>query len=123
MAEKKTASAASKTVKPIKLTDENGEVYILEFNRATVRFAEARGFNINGLENGSIITTTEDLFYYAFRMHQPRMTKPETDRILYEKLKGMPEGMVDRLVDLYLTPVYTLAQDSDEKNATMTAEF
>ena len=118
------AKESKAVVEPIKLRDDVGNIYVLEFNRATVKFAEERGFKVNGIDEGAIITTAEQLFYYSFRMHQPKITKAETDRFLYEKLKGMPEGMLDRLVDLYLEPVFSLAQKEDDaKNATMTAEF
>ena len=122
---KETEVTEKKSVKPITLRDQtNGDIYVLEFSRDSVRFAEARGFKIAAMDDGAVMTTTEDLFFYAFRMHQPKISKAETDKILYEKLKGMPKGMMERLVDLYLAPVYTLSQnEEDEKNATMTAEF
>ena len=93
----------TKEIKPIILKDEsNGEVYVLEFDRASVKFAELKGFKINTLDDGLSLSAIEDLFFYAFRKHQLRMTKADTDKILYEKLGGMPDGMLERLVNLYL---------------------
>lgn len=119
------ADEIKKEVKPITLRDENtSDIYVLEFDRATVKFAEARGFKINSLESGLSMTVVEDLFFYAFRKHQPKMSKADTDRILYDKLHGMPDGLLERLVDLFLLPFNSLAQTEEEsKNATMTVEF
>ena len=70
------------------------------------------------------ISALEELFFYAFRKHQPNKSKADTDKILYDKLHGMPEGMIERLVELYLLPFNTLVQTEDEaKNSTMTVEF
>ena len=126
MAEKKNNVVENPNkVDPIKLTDNvTGDIYVLEFDRATVKFAEDRGFNIRSIEEGALISGTEELFWYAFRKHQPKLSRADTDKILYEKLKGMPEGMLRRLIDLYVAPCYSLAQsEEDAKNATMTAEF
>ena len=114
-----------KELKPIILKDDNnGDVLVLEFDRATVKFAEARGFKISALDDGLSISNIEDLFFYAFRKHQPNKSKADTDKILYDRLGGMPDGMIERLVDLYLLPFKTLVQDEDSvKNATMTVEF
>lgn len=126
MAEKETVNKdGSRNVKPIRLHDSvTGDIYVLEFNRETVKYAEDRGFRVNALDEGAIVSATEELFWYAFKMHHPNISKAETDKILYDKLKGLPKGMMERLVDLYLEPVYTLGQsEEDAKNATMTAEF
>lgn len=111
-----------KEVKPITLTDNvNGDVFVLEFDRASVKFAEARGFKINSLDEGLNMSVIEDLFFYAFHKHQPSKKKEETNNILYNKLHGMPGGMIERLVELYLQPFNTLVQTDDEaKNAQMT---
>ena len=126
MAEKKTVTKTDdKQIKPISLKDDNnGDVFVLEFDRATVKFAESRGYKINSLEDGLSISNFEELFFYAFRKHQPKMSKAETDKILYDKLGGMPEGMIERLVELYLLPFNSLVQTEDNvKNSTMTVEF
>jgi len=123
--ETKNTQADDKQIKPIIIKDaNNGDVFVLEFNRATVKFAEARGFNINALDNGISMSLIEELFFYAFRMHQPNKSKADTDKILYEKLQGMPEGMIERLVELYLQPFNTLVQTEEvTKNSMVTVEF
>ena len=125
MAEKKVTKAEDKQIKPIILKDEsNGDIFVLEFNRDTVKYAEARGFKIGAFDEGQVINTTEELFFYAFRMHHPNKSKADTDKILYDKLHGLPNGMLERLVDLYILPINSLRQDGDEtKNSTMTVEF
>ena len=106
MAEKKVTKVEDKQITPITLKDDNnGDIFVLEFDRATVKFAESRGFKISVFEDNIInLSAIEEIFYYAFRKHQPKISKAETDKILYEKLGGMPEGMVERLTDLYLVP-------------------
>lgn len=125
MAEENIANAKSEEVKPIIIRDQtNGDVFVLEFNRDTVKMAEQRGFKIGAIDAGVVVSTTEDLFYYAFKMHHPKMSKADTDKILYEKLHGMPEGMLLRLIDLYVLPIEALKQKEEEaKNLTMTVEF
>lgn len=125
MAEKKVTKAEDKQIKPIILKDDNnGDIFVLEFNRDTVKYAEARGFKISAFDEGVVVSTTEELFFYAFRMHHPNKSKADTDKILYEKLKGLPTGMLERLIDLYVLPINALKQDDEEaKNSTMTVEF
>lgn len=127
MAEKKAATKAeTKTVKPVVITDNvTGDIYVLEFNRDTVKFAEAKKFDINALDSGEqIMTNIEELFYYSFRMHQPSISRAETDKILYDKLGGVPQGLIERLAQLYLVPYQSLVRDEDKaKNSQMTVEF
>ena len=111
-------------VQPIKILDKEGNLkYLLDFNRASVKYAEMRGFKLDNME-GLSMSAMEDLFHYSFRAHQPKMTKAETDKILYDELHGFKEGMIERLVELYLQPFNTLMQAGDTaKNSTMTVEF
>jgi len=126
MAEKTAVKKTDdKQIKPIILKDEsNGDVFVLEFDRASVKFAESRGFNINSFDSGLNMSAIEELFFYAFRKHHPNQSKADTDKILYDKLKGIPEGMLERLVELFLAPFNTLMQTEDNsKNSTMAVEF
>ena len=112
-------------VKPIILHDiENGIDYTLEFNRESVRFAEARGFNIDDVGKYPM-TKMPELFFYAFRMHHKNVSREKTDRILFEDLKGLPEGMAERLGELYAAPfeALTSADKDNEKNSKMTVEL
>ena len=124
MADKKVTKTEKKNVKPIILRNDIGDVYILEFNRSSIKFAEARGFKVQTLEDSINMSSIEDLFFYAFRMHQPEKSKADTDRILYEELGGLHEGMLERLVELYLAPFNTLISNEDAvKNSKMTVEL
>jgi len=122
MAEKKAAT--NNGVKAITLKNEQGKFYVLDFNRASVKFAEARGFKVQALQEGINMSSIEDLFFYSFRMNHPDMSKADTDKILYEELGGLREGMIERLVELYLKPFNTLITSEDSvKNSKMTVEF
>ena len=112
-------------VKPIIIHDEeNGVDYTLEFNRETVRFAENRGFVLEDVSRFPMIRFPE-LFYYAFRMHQKNIFREKTDRILFDDLGGMPEGMAERLGALYAAPFDALmnTEGNKAKNPKVTVEF
>lgn len=112
-------------VKPIILHDAENEMdYTLEFNRETIRFAEARGFDIDDVGRYPM-TKLPELFYYAFRMHHKNISREKTDRILFDDLGGMPSGMAERLGALYAAPFEALTNGNGEKtkNSKMTVEF
>ena len=68
-------------VKPIIIHDGENQIdYTLEFNRETIRFAEARGFDIDDVGKYPMSKLPE-LFYYAFRMHHKNVSREKTDRI------------------------------------------
>lgn len=115
-------------IKPIIISNpKTGESFTLEFNRASVEWAENRGFNISDLGNGKVLSGISELFYYAFRMHHPSMTKTQTDTILFDKDKGLggvPDGLAERLGELYAEPYNALVQsEEDAKNSPWTVEF
>ena len=116
--------ANSEKIKPIILHDEENNVdYTLEFNRESVRFAEARGFNMDDVPRYPM-TKFPELFYYAFRMHHKNVSREKTDRILFDDLGGMPEGMAERLGELYAIPFEALTSDEEKaKNSKMTVEM
>lgn len=112
-------------VKPIVLKDaENGDEFILEFNRESIKFAESKGFDISDIENAPM-TRLEELFYYSFRMHNRFVNKEKAMKILYEDLGGLTTAMIERLAELYAVPVNSLMRDDEEapKNAKMTIEM
>lgn len=112
-------------VVPIELTDnETGDVYTLEFNRESIRFAEARGFDIADVGKFPM-TKLPELFYYAFRMHHKSVSREKTDKILFEWLGGMPDGMAERLGALYSAPfeALTSSDNGEEKNSRITVKF
>ena len=112
-------------IKPVVLHDnENGVDYTLEFDRETVKFAEARGFKIEDVGDYSM-TKIPELFFYAFRMHHKNVSREKTDRILFDDLGGLPSGLLERLVQLYNAPYEALiaAREDAGKNSKMTVEF
>jgi len=117
-------SEVNERVKPIKLTDtETGDEYILEFDRESIRFAEARGFDVDDVAKYPM-TKIPELFFYAFRMHHKNVSRANTDKILFEVLGGMPEGFAERLGALYAAPFEALNNKNGEaKNSKMTVEM
>ena len=111
-------------VKPIILHDEEHQKdYTLEFSRESVVFAEQRGFSLNDLERYPMVKMPE-FFFYAFRMHHPNISKGQTDKILFEMLGGMPDGMAERLGELYAVPYNALNNGGEQgKNGKMTVEM
>ena len=112
-------------VKPIIIHDaENGTDYTLEFNRESIRFAEARGFDIDDVGRYPM-TKIPELFFYAFRMHHKNISREKTDRFLFDDLGGLPEGAAERLGALYAAPFEALANKEEKpgKNPKMTVEM
>ena len=112
-------------VKPIIIHDAENEVdYILEFNRESIRFAEARGFDIDDVGKYPM-TKIPELFFYAFRMHHKNISREKTDRILFEDLGGLPEGAAERLGALYAAPFEALSNKDEKKakNSKVTVEM
>lgn len=118
------AKEINERLNPIILHDaEEGVDYTLEFNRETVRFAEARGFDISDVGKFPM-TKLPELFWYAFRMHHKSVSREKADRILFDYLGGMPDGMAERLGALYSEPFGALTADEGKiKNARITVEM
>lgn len=111
-------------VNPITLHDsEEDRDYVLEFDRESVRFAEARGFDISDVGKYPM-TKIPELFFYSFRKNHKNVSREKTDRILFEYMGGMPDGMAERLGALYAAPFEALsAKDGEEKNGRITVEM
>lgn len=105
--------------KPIRLEYEDGRVYVLEFSAQTVRDAEEGGFDYNLVESRPV-TMIPLLFYYSFKLHQPEITKEETDKIFYDDLGGLSKDLQARLVKLYVEHIAALTRKGGgTKNAKM----
>ena len=103
--------------KPVTI-EVDGTTYTLEFNRNSVVSAEKAGFRAE-LIGEQPMTMLPLLFYAAFKMHQPRITREETDAILFDKMGGMNQALIERLAQLYAEPTKTLIRTDDygdEKN-------
>ena len=104
-------------VKPIILKDqEKNTEYTLEFSRDTVRFAEARGFIPDEIDKYPM-TKIYEFFWLAFRMHHPNMAKANTDKIIddWGGIQNIPEGLLERLGQLYAAPFGTLTEDETDE--------
>ena len=110
-------------VKPIIIHDEEHErEYTLEFNRDTVKFAEQRGFDINDVQRFPM-TKLPELFYYAFRMHHPNISRANTDKIFFDSLGGLTDQVANRLGELYAVPYEALNGADERKNPKVTVEL
>lgn len=110
-------SNARERVKPMIITDpETNREYTLEFSRRTVVKTEQAGFEINSLESKSM-TMIPLLFWGAFLMHHPHMTKEQTDSILFDGLGGLNDEEMGYLGKLYAEPFQSLiASEVDSAN-------
>ena len=113
-------------VNPIKLTDnKSGEVYVLDFNRETLFSMDRDGFKLDEVTDFPA-TNVPRLFYYSFRKNHRKMSRQQTDRILYDVLHGLTPKMLERLILLYnQAATSNNIQDEEdlEKNAQMTVEM
>ena len=124
MAEKIKENNVDERIPAIELNDGNtGMTYTLDFNRDTVAFAEARGFEVDNVLKYPV-TNFPELFFYAFRMHHKNVARAKTDALL-DALGGVtdaPDGLFARLGELYSEGFNTLTDKSAE-NPTVTVSF
>ena len=101
-------------VKPMVITDpDEGREYTLEYNRRTVAKTERAGLDINRIDV-SPMTMIPLLFWGAFLMHHPYMTREQTDAILFDGLHGLGNEEVAHLGKLYAEPFKTLVSGEVE---------
>ena len=106
-------------VRPVIVTDdETGAEYTLEFTRDSVRFAEARGFKIADVADYPM-TKVPELWFYAFRAHHKNVSRANTDELL-NGLGGIPDGLLERLGELYAAPFSALTDGQTEENPRVT---
>lgn len=106
----------SERLKPMVITDpEEGREYTLEYSRKTVAKTEQAGLDVNRLESQSM-TMIPLLFWGAFLMHHPYMTREQTDKILFDGLGGLNEEEMAYLGKLYAAPFQTLISSEDSEN-------
>ena len=109
-------SNAKERVKPMIIADpETSREYTLEFSRRSVVKTEQAGFEINALESKSM-TMIPLLFWGAFLMHHPHMTKDQTDAILFDGLGGLSAEEMTYLGKLYAEPFQTLVSNEEAEN-------
>ena len=102
------SNTKSEKLKPMVIVDpENGKEYTLEFSRKSVVKAEQAGLEINALDTKSM-TMIPLLFWGAFIMHHPYITRDQTDKILFDGLGGLNEEEMTYLGKLYAEPFQSL---------------
>lgn len=110
---------------PIRVTDdEKGDVYELDFNRDSVRFAEERRFEIEDVARFPN-TKVPELFFYAFRMHHKSIGRNRTDAIL-EEMGGLSAAFIGRLAALFRQAQMSNTvrlEDEPVKNSKLTVEI
>lgn len=98
---------------PMVITDpEEGREYTLEFSRKTISKTEQAGFDINRLESSSM-TMIPLMWWGAFLMHHPQMTREQTDKILFDGLGGLNDEELAYLGRLYAEPFKTLIANEE----------
>ena len=108
------SNSKSERLRPMVISDpDTGKEYTLEFSRKTVAKAEQAGLDVNRLESASM-TMIPLLFWGAFLMHHPHMTKDQTDKILFDGLGGLNENEMAYLGKLYAAPFQTLISNEGD---------
>lgn len=110
-------SNKTETVNPMVITDpDQGRSYTLEFSRKTVTRTEQAGLDVNQLESKAM-TMVPIMFWGAFLMHHPYMTREQTDKILFDGLGGLNEAEMAHLGKLYAEAYQTLiASEGENEN-------
>lgn len=113
-------------INPIKLRDKkSGESYELDFSREAVFLMDREGFKVGDVGDFPA-SNVPKLFYYSFRKNHRKMTKAQTDHILYDVLHGLTSAMLERLIALYVQAATSNSiQDEEdlEKNADVEVEL
>lgn len=112
-------------ITPATITDnKSGDKYELDFTRESVRFAENRGFELANVAKYPV-NGVADLFYYSFRAHHKNIARDKTDKLI-ERWGGVPEALLNRLIQLYqqaMTANNVQTDEEAEKNAELTLEL
>lgn len=117
---------AEERIEPIKITDqESGKVYILDFNRESVMFAESRGFDTELLLKFPV-THFPDFLYYSLRANHRNVARNQSDN-LYERLGGYSPAFLERLLLLYnqAAQANNIVENTEDmgKNGNLTVEL
>jgi hypothetical protein len=98
----------------------NGDKYTLEFTKATVRQMERMGFDIDAASK-TPLTSTETLFTGAFLANEGRAIKNGIPEKIINK--GLPEGMLSALIEMYREPLAALFDTENEGNLEWETNF
>lgn len=112
------ANTTIETVKPL-IYEIGDKTYTLEFSRNSVKFAESIGLTMSAVtEMETPATTIPLLFFAAFKMHHPEISRSDADKILVEDLGGIEREELRRLIELYCSPTTSLfhSEGAERKN-------
>lgn len=118
--------AQTEHINPMRIIDkENDITYELDFSRESIIFAEARGFEPEDVAK-TPVTKIPEFWFYAFRKNHKNLARSKTDALL-EKLGGLTDTMIERLLLLYnqaamANNIFQKEEDL-EKNAKMAVEL
>lgn len=107
-------AANEKKFTQLKLRDEKGNKYTLEFNARVVRNMERNGFKVDTDYPNTMI---EELFAGAFQMHHKGMSRDRIREIW--KYQTKKDELLGLLTQLYMMPLEDLM---DEPEATEEAD-
>lgn len=112
MDEMKITKADVDEVRPIKIKDTlDGREYTLEFDKKSVKFADARGFALEDVDRYPMSKMYE-LFWYSFRKNHPSVSLEKAERI-FDGIGQLPEGFMQRLSALYMKPFEGFTEESE----------
>ena len=117
-------SKSERKVNPMRITDpDTNDVYVLEFSRESVRFAEQRGFKISELTDFPQ-TNIPALWFFAFRKNHKEVARDKTDKLL-EELGGLTSREIGRLAELYnqTNESLIISEENGRKNCRLTVEL
>lgn len=114
-------------VEPITLVFNQGKYdekeYVIEYSRDTCIQAETAGFSAEKVE-ANPMSQIPLLFFYGLKMHHPKMTRAESDKILFDDIGGITKELAERLVELYAAPYETLFNETGTpKNPNLTVRL
>lgn len=107
------AKKTNERVEPITIKNKNGDVYVLDYDRASCAAVNRAGFIANEIENNPE-EMLPLLFFGAFKMHHRKLSKADTDKILEELGGGIPTKVLERLIALYVQVREGLIIDDEE---------
>lgn len=103
----------SEVINAIKLKGNNGQLYTLDFDLESVKFAESLGFEWDEMSKKPA-TMIPILWYSAFRRYHKKVNRKEAEDILV-KAGGMNNEMSNRLAELYFQAISGLVETDDEE--------
>ena len=99
----------------IKIKDEKGNVYTLEYTRKSAEIIENMGFELNSLITKPM-TMIPLAFYGAFLKNHKGISKKETDR-LFENINAKnQEKLIETLGEMITETYTTLSNGNEEGN-------